>query len=231
MVFGPGANSSVDRRTCLNERYTLVRSNGRFELRDTQAKSAVAISLDIADIRRRVRQGRRLAIAKACGVRPDLNVLDAMAGFGLDGITLAALGCRVLMIERDPMLYALLEDSVARARVELAHLGPIECRFGDARDLLATSAAFDTIYLDPMFPERDGSALPRKRAQLLAQYVGPPDDGLAGLITQSRMSARQRVVVKRRRRDVPVVSPDWQIVGRSVRFDVYRGSASTLDVL
>ena len=80
-----------------------------------------------------------------------------------------------------------------------------------------------------MFPERSSSALPRMSAQLLAQYVGPPDDDLAGLIAQSRRAARQRVVVKRRRLDPVVASPDWQIVGRSVRFDVYRGSASSVD--
>src|SRR5215468_3129915 len=135
-VLGRGASSTVDRHTGLNERYTLVRNDGRLELLDTHAASRVPVCLDIADVRRRMRQGRRLAIAKACGVRRDLNVLDAMAGYGLDGITLAALGCRVLMLERDPLLYALLEDAVARARAEL-QLGPIECQQGDAREVLS----------------------------------------------------------------------------------------------
>jgi 16S rRNA (guanine1516-N2)-methyltransferase len=214
----------------LNKRYRLERNDGRLVLRDAHAPSAVSVCLDVADVRRRIRQGRRLAIAKACGVRQDLSVLDAMAGFGLDGITLAALGCRVLMVERDPLLYALLEDAVSRARAEF-QFGPIECRRGDAREVLAIAAPFDTIYLDPMFPNRSGSALPRLSAQLLARYVGPPDDDLAGLVAQSRMAARQRVVVKRRRLDPTVASPDWQIVGRSVRFDVYRGSAPSAETV
>jgi 16S rRNA (guanine1516-N2)-methyltransferase len=212
----------------LNERYSLVRDHGRLVLRDAHAPSGVFVSLDVADVRRRIRQGRRLAVAKACGVRRGLCVLDAMAGFGLDGITLAALGCRVLMVERDPLLYALLEDAVARAGAEL-QLGSIECRRGDVREVLGTPNAFDTIYLDPMFPERSSSALPRMSAQLLADYVGPPDHDLAGLIAQSCGAARQRVVVKRRRLDPAVASPDWQIVGRSVRFDVYRGSSPSAD--
>jgi 16S rRNA (guanine1516-N2)-methyltransferase len=213
----------------LSDRYKLVRADGRLQLLDNEVPTALPVSLAMKDVRRRLRQGRRLALAKACGARPGLSVLDAMAGFGLDGITLAALGCDVLMIERDPMLYALLEDSVARARVEFLQLGQVECRYGDAREVLAAASPFDTIYLDPMFPQRTGRALPRRSAQLLAQYVGPPDDDLAGLIGRSREVAKQRVVVKRRRRDAPAASPDWQIVGRSVRFDVYRASASSSD--
>jgi 16S rRNA (guanine1516-N2)-methyltransferase len=185
----------------------------------------IGYTLDIADVRRRLRQGRRLALAKACGVRPGLSVLDAMAGFGLDGITLAALGCRVLMVERDPLLFELLEDAVSRARAALASLGPVECRRGDVRDVLAAPECFDTIYLDPMFPERAGGALPRKAAQLLAQQAGAPDADLEDLIARSRVLARGRVVVKRRRHDPVALRPDWQILGRSVRFDVYRGSA------
>jgi 16S rRNA (guanine1516-N2)-methyltransferase len=185
----------------------------------------IGYTLDIADVRRRLRQGRRLALAKACGARQGLSVLDAMAGFGLDGITLAALGCSVLMVERDSVLFELLDATVTRARAELPSLGPIACRHCDVRDVLVPPNCFDTVYLDPMFPERDGTALPRKSAQILAQHVGAPDADLDDLVARSRVLARGRVVVKRRRRDPLSVLPDWQILGRSVRFDVYRGSA------
>jgi 16S rRNA (guanine1516-N2)-methyltransferase len=190
-------------------------------LRGPNAEAGVC--LDITEVRRRLRQGRRLALARACRARPGWRVLDAMAGFGLDGITLAALGCDVVMVERDPLLFELLEDAVRRARAELAALGPIECRLGDARELLVEPKRFDTIYLDPMFPDLGRSALPRKSAQVLAQRVGAPDPDLEELVVRSVGLARNRVVVKRRRHDPAVAPPDWQVLGRSVRFDGYRG--------
>ena len=84
---------------------------------------------------------------------------------------------------------------------------------------------FDTVYLDPMFPPRDKTALPRKSAQVLGDLLGESGDDLHDLVSAAIRRARGRVVVKRRRHDATCAQPDWQIIGRSVRFDVYRGSA------
>jgi 16S rRNA (guanine1516-N2)-methyltransferase len=206
----------------LRAAYELKRIAGRLQLCAPGARAG--ISLDIDDVRRRVRQRGKLALAKACG-GAGTTILDATAGFGADGIALAAIGATVLMVERDASLFALLEDAVARACAELPMRGSIECRHADARDVLAAGERFDTIYFDPMFPVRRKSALPRKSAQWLAAWVGAPDDDLRGLIAAAGLCARSRVVVKRRRHDPVVDAPTWQIVGRSVRFDVYRGAA------
>jgi 16S rRNA (guanine1516-N2)-methyltransferase len=108
----------------------------------------------------------------------------------------------------------------------LSPLGAIQCHHGDVRELLAPVDSFDTIYLDPMFPEQGNSALPRKSAQLLAQRLGAADTDLYELLARSIPMVRGRVVVKRRRHAAGVATADWQIVGRTVRFDVYRGSAA-----
>ena len=203
--------------------FVLHRRDGALRL--VGADDARGVCLDVADLRRRLRQGRRLALAKACGVgRERIRVLDAMAGFGLDGITLACLGCDVVMVERNPALAELLRDAIARTHAEIDVTGSIEARHGDARDVLAEAQAFDCIYFDPMFPERDKTALPRRSVQMLAQLVGPADDDLSDLIDVALPLATRRVVVKRRRLD-RAPAADWQIVGRSVRFDVYRGCA------
>ena len=212
-------------RLSARDGYTIERVDGRLELRASDGGAGMHLKLD--DVRRRVRQGRKLALAKACGVRSGLRVLDGMAGFGLDGITLATLGCRVLMVERDPLLYALLGDAIERAGATIDMAGTIECREGDIRDVLATNDSFDTIYLDPMFPVTDKTALPRKSAQILADLVGAPDDDLIDVVRRATPRARMRVVVKRRRHDAELFAPDWRILGRSVRFDVYRGTAPT----
>jgi 16S rRNA (guanine1516-N2)-methyltransferase len=203
--------------------YAIERVDGRLELRARD--DAAGVYLDLDDVGRRLRQGRKLALAKACGARPGLRVLDGMAGLGLDGITLAMLGCHVLMVERDPQLFVLLQDAIARARAGVAFALSIQCREGDVRDVLAGRNEFDTVYLDPMFPPRDKAALPRKSAQVLGDLLGASNEDLRDLLSTAIARARQRVVVKRRRHDATWLQPDWQILGRSVRFDVYRGAA------
>ena len=206
--------------------FTVRRIDGALRL--VPPDDARGACLDVTDVRRRLRQGRRLALAKACGVTGDrIAVLDAMAGFGLDGVTLACLGCDVLMVERNALVYEVLEDAIARARADLAVVGTIDARCGDVRTLLDDAATFDCIYFDPMFPARDKSALPRRSAQMLARLLGSGDEDLGELVARAIPLARKRVVVKRRRLDPPAVDADWEIVGRSVRFDVYRGRAPT----
>ena len=43
------------------------------------------------------------------------TVVDATAGLGRDAFVLASLGCRVTLIERSPVVAALLQDGLARA--------------------------------------------------------------------------------------------------------------------
>jgi 16S rRNA (guanine1516-N2)-methyltransferase len=129
------------------------------------------------------------------------------------------------MVERNVLLYELLGDAIGRARAELDVIGSLEVRHGDVRDVLAGAPAYDCVYFDPMFPTRDKSALPRRSAQMLAQLLGPPDPDLAQIVASAMPLARRRIVVKRRRLDPAAVDADWEIVGRSVRFDVYRGRA------
>jgi 16S rRNA (guanine1516-N2)-methyltransferase len=197
----------------------------QLELRWSGARRGV--SLDVADLRRRLAQGRRTLLARAVACRPGLQVLDGMAGFGLDGLTLAALGCEVELVESHPVMAALLTDAIGRAERLIG--GRARARVAAVQHVLG-EASRDVVYLDPMFPESGKRALPKQRMQLLRAIAhAPPDDEvLAAWVALARAHARERVVVKRRRRDgvLPGAAPDWRISGRSVRFDVYRGRAS-----
>jgi 16S rRNA (guanine1516-N2)-methyltransferase len=55
------------------------------------------------------------AVGIAQGVRP--RVLDATAGLGKDAFVLASLGCEMSLIERQPLIGALLEDGWRAARI------------------------------------------------------------------------------------------------------------------
>lgn len=180
---------------------------------------------------RRARLGvRREAIARACGLQNDARpcVLDATAGLGRDAFVLAALGAQVTLLERSPVVAALLADALARAaaRPETAdaaarmtvHAVPAE----DYLQALAPGQAPAVIYLDPMFAG-DRHAAAGKDLALLQQLLGVPDDP-APLLRTARAAARDRVVVKRHRRAPPLAgeAPDYAIGGKSTRFDVYR---------
>jgi len=102
--------------------YLLVRTPERLELRKNtpQAPSPVYVDFIEGALGHRIKYGggKGQLIAKAVGLNKIKNpyVLDVTAGLGRDAFVLANLGCRVLMLERSPIVAALLEDGLQRAR-------------------------------------------------------------------------------------------------------------------
>lgn len=170
------------------------------------------------------------AIARAAGIKhtSELLIADLTAGLGEDAFVLAGLGARVVMVERHPVVAALLEDGLRRARQESSNAGlraaveRMSLVAADARIWLATADQPDVICLDPMFPERHKSALVRKEMQVLQRLVGADHDGdeLLGLALER---AQYRVVVKRARHAAPLAGrePTFAVTGKTTRFDVY----------
>ncbi|TBU86552.1 class I SAM-dependent methyltransferase [Phytopseudomonas dryadis] len=168
-------------------------------------------------------------IAKAVGVQPGVrpHVLDATAGLGRDAFVLASLGCEVDLIERQPLIGALLEEGLQRAAGD-AQVGAIVARMrlklGNAIALMADwqGDAPQVIYLDPMFPHRDKSALVKKEMRLFRPFVGDDPDAPA-LLAAALALASHRVVVKRPRK-APIIEgarPGYALEGKSSRYDIY----------
>jgi len=168
-------------------------------------------------------------IAKAVGVQPGVRpqVLDATAGLGRDAFVLASLGCGMTLIERQPLIAALLEDGLARAARD-TEVGPIAAQMrllcGNAIELLRDwqGEAPQVIYLDPMFPHRDKSALVKKEMRLFRPLVGDDLDAPA-LLEAALALASHRVVVKRPRK-APIITgpkPSYSLEGKSSRYDIY----------
>ena len=172
-------------------------------------------------------------IAKAVGVQPGVRpqVLDATAGLGRDAFVLASLGCAMTLIERQPLIAALLEDCLARAR-QSAEVAPIAAQMrllqGNAIELLSawTDEAPQVIYLDPMFPHRDKSALVKKEMRLVRPLVGDDLDAPA-LLAAALALASHRVVVKRPRKApcIEGAKPSYVLEGKSSRYDIYAKKA------
>jgi 16S rRNA (guanine1516-N2)-methyltransferase len=205
-------------------------AHGSGSRRPAAVRPRRGLALERTELERRLRQGRRIGLARAVGARAGLRVLDAMAGFGTDGFTLAALGCRVLMVESNAVMAALLADARRRLGGLVDAEGEVDLCQSDVRTVLDAERLWDVVYLDPMFAEDGKRALPKQRMQMLRMIADDPpaDADLTSLVVEARQRARERVVVKRRRRDPALGGgmPDWSIQGRSLRFDVYRGAAA-----
>lgn len=183
-----------------------------------------------AGYRREHGGGTGQLIAKAVGLqktRQPLHVVDATAGLGQDAFVLASLGCRMTLFERSPAVHAILEDGLARASLNqecAGIIGRIKLEAGDSLHWLQNCepGSLDVIYLDPMFPHRDKSALVKKEMQVFRQLVGDDEDSDA-LLEAALAAARYRVVVKRPRKAEPLNGPSvtTRVEGKSSRFDVY----------
>jgi 16S rRNA (guanine1516-N2)-methyltransferase len=187
------------------------RNGPHLELRALHRPNFGAICADWtgAELKRRIAAGRRQPIARAVGLHkpivpgdPPLRILDATAGLGRDGFTLAALGAAVTLAERHRMVCALLHDAHRRALANTLTrdaANRIEIIESDARTVLAGSTGdhwWDVVYLDPMYPDDGKAALPSKEMQILRDLTDGDDD--ADLLLALALAwARVRVVVKR----------------------------------
>ncbi len=170
------------------------------------------------------------ALLRAVGRKPSRapNVLDATGGIGRDGFVMAQHGCRVRLCERNPLLFALVSDGLDRAgdNPDTADTAArITIHLCDSIDFMRNPAEKDlteVIYLDPMYPERDKSALVKKEMQILRKICGH-GSGEAELLTTALACAGSRVVVKRPKNAAPLSGPPPNTVirGRAHRFDIY----------
>lgn len=179
--------------------------------------------------RRQFGGGSGQMIAKAVGIQSGVrpSILDATAGLGRDAFVLACLECPVIMIERQPVVAALLADGLARAALS-PEVAPIAQRMrlltGDAISLMQNwqAQAPQVIHLDPMFPERDKSALVKKEMRAFKPIVGEDADQ-AELLAAALALASHRVVVKRPRKApcIEGIKPSYELLGKSSRYDIY----------
>ncbi len=215
--------------------FLLVVTGSRLELHATGRQAPGPLYVDFvkgsAGYRRLHGGGRKQLIARAVGIRKEGGplVLDATAGLGRDAFALACLGCRVLLYERSPVIAALLADGLERAQrcEEIAAVVKDRMKLvtGDSSLLTAFSLGGeqpDVVYLDPMYPHRDKSALVKKEMRLLRALVGSDEDAPL-LLARGLLLARKRVVVKRPRQAPSLAGPAPTLVltGRSSRYDIY----------
>ena len=215
--------------------HLLILTEQRLELRQLGADAPGPVYVDFivgtAAHRRQFGGGRGQPLARAVGLKGGAlpTVIDATAGLGQDAFVLASLGCRVQLVERSPIITALLRDGLQRAAQDPEIGSWVRERLSlcqaDGREYLRSlreDQRPEVVYLDPMYPHRRKTALAGKEMRLLRQLVGDDHDA-PELLAAALTGARRRVVVKRPRHAPALIGspPDAQIVAPHTRFDLY----------
>lgn len=206
---------------------------GRLALKSSEGKES-PLAVDFSS----GKQGYRLAadrvrherLIKALGGMPTkpLSVIDGTGGLGRDALVMAQAGFHVVIIERSPIIHALLADGITRLAGEDRVLaGRLTLHYADSLDWLTAPLNdnnFFAVYLDPMFPARQKSAAIKKDLLWLQQLQSVPQESESEqLLIAARVRATKRVVVKRPLRALPLAqqTPSYVLAGKAVRFDVY----------
>ncbi|MDA0374588.1 MAG: class I SAM-dependent methyltransferase [Planctomycetota bacterium] len=200
----------------------LLEHAGRLSLVKAGGGSPVAVEFGGARRTGRTGGSARPMLCRAVGLdRGVRRVVDATAGLGRDAFTLAAWGADVVLVERSPILHALLADGLRRAEGSPAAARMTLVR-GDARQFLVEAEPPDAVFLDPMFEDRGKAALPGWELQVLRALLGPGEDAVGDLIETARRVATRRVVVKRPAHGrIAGHKPDASYVGGRVRYEVF----------
>ncbi len=240
LLIGSDAKSDTARGIAEQFGFTLIRDSGDQQRYLLLNESGLSIYLDglhyrpdlvggRAGFRRAHGGGSKEPVARACGVKPMQrpSILDGTAGWLRDALVLAAVGCEVTALERHPVVFALMQNALWRARQQpqtAAIVSHLHYYHGDTETRLRQLSAapeHDVIYLDPMFPPREKSALVKKEMQVL-QALAETDLG-DGLLPLALTAAKKRVVVKRPDYAPPLadIKPDHVVESGGNRFDIY----------
>lgn len=173
--------------------------------------------------KKRLQEGKKQALIRALKLKSGMKILDCTAGWGRDAAVMAVFGAEVIMLERDPIMAALLEDGLSRRDEVSSERLKLELIHQDAivyLNQLAIGSAADVIYIDPMHPERQKRALVKKDMQALQRLIRPTED-LLPLLDIARQKAKCRVVVKWPQKEAPLLPADESIEGKTIRYDIY----------
>lgn len=163
-------------------------------------------------------------------------LIDATAGMGEDSLLLAAAGFKVKLFEYNPVIAALLYDTVERSKdiPELADaVSRMEVVNGDSIEYLSSLGDIsvssdrkagidipDVVLLDPMFPERQKSGLIKKKFQLL-QKLEQPCSNEKELLDAAIVAHPHKIVIKRPAKG-PYLDgrkPSYSMDGKAIRYD------------
>ena len=196
----------------------------------------------ISYLNKRQETAKQELLSKAVGRDYSSNIVfDLTAGIGRDSIIMAAAGHNVIMIERNPILFSLLNDALNRLKLENKYTiisNRLKLLNIDSSNFLKINTNDDmindiqqqiSVYLDPMYAENSvgKKAAVKKETQMLHRILGTEEGNDEinnnNLWNSAIQLANNRIVVKRaiNAKFLSNLKPQHQIIGKNQRFDVY----------
>ena len=191
----------------------------------------LSIMADFRDMLPRLKKSNleREMLVKAArikGQQMPQTIVDATAGFGEDSLILAAAGFKVQLFEFDEVIALLLRDCLDRAS-QISELKDAASRMtlnvGDSvKAMKELDFEPDIVLLDPMFPERQKSALIKKKFQLL-QRLESPCSNEDELFEAAQLARPKRIVIKRPLKGPYLAGkkPSYSLEGKAIRYDCF----------
>jgi 16S rRNA (guanine1516-N2)-methyltransferase len=178
------------------------------------------VCADFLSAKNQYRQGKAELICKAVGLtqQKSFNIIDATAGLGQDAFILSCYGGKVQMIEQNPLIALSLQQALIQLNKENSLFS---LQNGNAIELLKPT---EVVYLDPMYPHRQKSALSKKAMQIFQKLLKDQPISAHLLLNKARQVAIDRVVVKRPAKGqfLAEQKPNFSYQSKNVRFDIYR---------
>jgi 16S rRNA (guanine1516-N2)-methyltransferase len=184
--------------------------------------------------RGKIAQGEILR--KACG--NSRTIFDFTAGCGRDSFVLASAGLRTYLFEKNPIIFAMLQEAWVRlclsdpsvaCRMQLFNVDATTLRSQDF-EIESLSDGF-SVYIDIMYEDvGNRKSLAKKDIQILrlvlnSDYNSATEfENTEMLFNAACRIATDRIVVKRRINAPPMVQhvqPHASITGRTHRYDIY----------
>jgi 16S rRNA (guanine1516-N2)-methyltransferase len=163
-------------------------------------------------------------LGKACGVGLGEKIFDLTLGLGSDSLKLVYFGAEVMAIEKQPLIYELVNDALERYNSESGKKLALDIHFGDGLERAKEYVnSFDVFYMDPMFDLGKRTALPKKKMQFLSDIIGENIDDEFLPTVLFLQDHKKRIVVKRHPH-APVfggLKPKSVFQGKSIRFEVF----------
>ena len=153
-----------------------------------------------------------------------LRILDATAGLLGDSMIMLALGHSVIAYEQSKILYTMLNNELNQIPETNSNLLNFQLINSNVCEANFSEKSFDVIYFDPMYPEDKASSARRsdlKKINSILEIEGLASDP-ESTFTYLRSILKTKLIVKRPLKiDAFKGSINYQITGKSVRFDIY----------
>ena len=153
-----------------------------------------------------------------------LRILDATAGLLGDSMIMLALGHSVTAYEQSKILYTMLNNQLNQLPETDSNLLNFKLINSNVCETNFSEKSFDVIYFDPMYPEDKASSARRsdlKKINSILEIEGLASDP-ESTFTYLRNIPSTKLIVKRPlKADAFKGSINYQVLGKSVRFDIY----------